>query len=82
MMVKDLNSNSRCPVRFQSASVCVVAEDRSQHCPCRSQAIVASGTSSGVVCEPVEGHLSILADLDEVAVRITHVATPFPAAIV
>ena len=40
------------------------------------------GTLSGVVCEPVEGQLSILADLDEVAVRITHVAAPFPAVIV
>jgi len=36
----------------------------------------------GVVLEPVEGQLSILADLDEVAVWITHVAAPFPAAIV
>jgi hypothetical protein len=32
-----------------------------------------------VVVEPVEGDFSILADLDEVAVRITHVAAPFPA---
>jgi hypothetical protein len=32
--------------------------------------------------EIVEGHLSILADLDERAVRITHLAAPFPAAIV
>ena len=29
--------------------------------------------------EPVDGELSILADLDEVAVGITHVAAPFPA---
>jgi hypothetical protein len=35
-----------------------------------------------VVVEPVESHLSILADLDEVAVGITHVAAPFPAVIV
>ena len=34
------------------------------------------------VVEPVEGDLSILADLDEVAVGITHVAAPFPAVIV
>src|SRR5580692_468703 len=40
------------------------------------------GTLKGVVLEPVESHLRILADLDEVAVRITHVAAPFPAAIV
>ena len=40
------------------------------------------GNSTGVVFETVEGHLSILADLDEVAVGITHVATPFPAMIV
>ena len=35
-----------------------------------------------VFVEPVEGDLSILADLDEVAVGITHVAAPFPAVIV
>jgi hypothetical protein len=40
------------------------------------------GNSTGIVFETVERHLSILADLDEVAVGITHVATPFPAAIV
>ena len=34
------------------------------------------------VVEPVEGDFSILADLDEVAVGITHVAAPFPAVIV
>jgi hypothetical protein len=33
------------------------------------------------VVEPVEGDFSILADLDEVAVGITHVAAPFPAVI-
>ena len=32
-----------------------------------------------VAVEPVEGELSILADLDEIAVGITHVAAPFPA---
>jgi len=40
------------------------------------------GNSTGMVFETVERHLSILADLDEVAVGITHVATPFPAVIV
>jgi hypothetical protein len=40
------------------------------------------GNLTGVVFETVEGHLSLLADLDEVAVRITHVAAPFPAVIV
>jgi hypothetical protein len=30
----------------------------------------------------VEGDFSVLADLDEVAVGITHVAAPFPAVIV
>ncbi len=40
------------------------------------------GNSTGVAFETVEGHLSILADLDKVAVGITHVATPFPAVIV
>jgi hypothetical protein len=35
-----------------------------------------------VVIEPVEGDFSILADLDEVAVGITHVAAPFPAVII
>ena len=34
-----------------------------------------------VVVEPVEGDFSILADLDEVAVGVTHVAAPFPAVI-
>jgi len=40
------------------------------------------GNSTGTVFETVERHLGILADLDEVAVGITHVATPFPAVIV
>jgi hypothetical protein len=40
------------------------------------------GNSTDIVFETVERHLSILADLDEVAVGITHVATPFPAVIV
>jgi hypothetical protein len=40
------------------------------------------GDSTGIVFETVERHLSVLADLDEVAVGITHVATPFPAVIV
>jgi hypothetical protein len=34
------------------------------------------------VVESVEGDFSVLADLDEVAVGITHVAAPFPAVIV
>jgi hypothetical protein len=33
------------------------------------------------IVEPVERDFSILADLDEVAVGITHVASPFPAVI-
>src|ERR1700678_1806259 len=37
---------------------------------------------STVVLEPVERDLSILADFDEVPVRITHVAAPFPAMII
>jgi len=40
------------------------------------------GNSTAVAFETVERHLSILADLDEVAVRITHIATPFPTVIV
>jgi hypothetical protein len=40
------------------------------------------GNSTGVALETVERHLPILADLDEVAVGITHGATPFPAVIV
>lgn len=40
------------------------------------------GSLTGVTFEVVEGHLSILADLDEVAVGITHVAPPFPAPII
>jgi hypothetical protein len=35
-----------------------------------------------VMVEPVESELSILADLNEVAVGIAHVAAPFPAVIV
>ena len=35
-----------------------------------------------VVFEPVQRDLSILADLDEVAVGVTHVAAPLPAVIV
>ena len=35
-----------------------------------------------MVIEPIDSGLGILADLDEVAVGITHVATPFPAVIV
>jgi hypothetical protein len=37
---------------------------------------------STAVVEPVEGDFSMLADLHEVAVRIPHVAAPFPAMIV
>jgi hypothetical protein len=37
---------------------------------------------SAVLFEMVEGHLTILADLDEVAVGIAHVTTPFPPVIV
>jgi hypothetical protein len=39
------------------------------------------GNSAGIVFETVDRHRSILADLDEVAVGITHVATPFPVVI-
>ena len=35
-----------------------------------------------MVVKPVEGDFGILADLDEVAIGITHVAAPFPAVIV
>jgi hypothetical protein len=35
-----------------------------------------------VMVEPVESELTILADLNEVAVGIAHVAAPFPAVIV
>ena len=41
MMVKDLTRIASRSVRFQSASVCGVAENRSQHCPRRSHAILA-----------------------------------------
>ena len=37
---------------------------------------------SAVAFETVEGHSRILADLDEIAVGITHVAASFPAVIV
>jgi hypothetical protein len=40
------------------------------------------GNLIGIPLETVEGHLSISADLDEIAVGITHVAAPFPAVIV
>ena len=38
-------------------------------------------SSLAVAPEPVEGAFSVLADLDEVAVGIAHVAAPFPAVI-
>src|SRR3989442_15253726 len=44
--------------------------------------MIAAGNSSGVLLEVVERHLSVLADLDEVAVGIAHVATPFPTVVV
>jgi hypothetical protein len=34
---------------------------------------------TGMLFEPVDGHFSLLADLDEVAVWIAHAATPLPA---
>ncbi len=43
--------------------------------PCSSLAKLTA------VIEPVEGDFSVLADLDEVAVGITHVAAPLPAVI-
>lgn len=36
----------------------------------------------GIVVETVDGELGVLADFDDVAVGITHVAAPFPAVIV
>jgi hypothetical protein len=42
----------------------------------------SGGALIGVTFETVKCQLSILADLDQVPVGITHVATPFPAAIV
>ena len=41
LMVKDLGSIARFSVRIQSASVYRMAENRSQHCPGRSHAILA-----------------------------------------
>ena len=55
---------------------------RLQSCILASLGVKSLGNLSGVVFETVEGHLSILADLDEVAVGITHVAAPFPAVVV
>ena len=46
-----------------------------------SGSVVVIG-SGGVGFEVVKRDLSILADLDEVPVRITHVATPLPAVII
>jgi hypothetical protein len=48
----------------------------------RSADVMLFGNSTAVVFETVERHSSILADLDEVAVGITHIATPFPTVIV
>ena len=48
---------------------------------CRDKLHLATA-STDIAFEPIERFLSILADLDEVAVRITHIATPFPAVIV
>jgi hypothetical protein len=47
-----------------------------------SEGVKLRGNSTGGGFETVERHLSILADLDQIAVGITHVATPFPAVIV
>ena len=47
-----------------------------------SWGVESLGDSAGVVLETVEGHLGILADLDEIAVGITRVAAPFRAVIV
>ena len=40
------------------------------------------GNFTGVALEPIDGRLGVLADLDEIAVGITHVAAPFRAVIV
>ncbi len=37
---------------------------------------------SCVILQPIESDFGVLADLDEVAVGIAHVAAPFPAVIV
>jgi hypothetical protein len=51
-------------------------------CMLPSLGVKLLGNLISIPLETVEGHLSILADLDEVAVGITHVAAPFPAVIV
>jgi hypothetical protein len=54
MVVKDLTRIAARSVRFQSASVCGVAENRSQHCPGRRHAILAH--TVGIT---LEGQLNI-----------------------
>jgi hypothetical protein len=49
---------------------------------CITGAIIRIDIRLTVVVESVEGDLSILTDLDEIAVGVTHVAAPFPAVIV
>jgi len=51
-------------------------------CILASLEVKLRGNFTGVVFETFEGDFSILADLDEVAVGITHVTAPFPAVIV
>jgi hypothetical protein len=48
----------------------------------RQLVVTLFGKSTGVVFEMVEGQLSILADLDEIAVGIAHIAAPLPNEIV
>jgi hypothetical protein len=59
-----------------------ISEDPQMSCRWFLLSAWLTRNSTGVVFETVERHLRILADPDEVAVRITHVATSFPAAIV
>jgi hypothetical protein len=59
------------PESFPSLRKIAIADEADKAC-----------NSSGVLFEVVKRHLSILADLDEVAVGIAHVTTPFPTVIV
>ena len=51
-------------------------------CPLQNPQQAAAGNPGGVLFEVFERYLRILADLEDIAVGIAHVATPFPAVIV
>ena len=59
MMVKDLNSNCSRSVRFRSASVCGVAENRNQHSPAQPR-----GSGDGGKLKPFPAGCVLLSAVD------------------